>query len=62
MHIKFQLYDVLRFDSTVVIDVLMNISYPKLNNQIFKIPKHIVHEYTSGQGLNQLIFSGGGAK
>ena len=36
MHIVFQLYDVLRFDSTVVIDVLISISSPKLNNQIFK--------------------------
>jgi len=35
MHIVFQLYDVLRFDSTVVIHVLINISSPKLNNQIF---------------------------
>jgi len=34
MHIVFQLYDVLRFDSTVVINVLINISFPKLNNQI----------------------------
>jgi len=34
-HITFQLYDVLRFDSTVVIYVLTNISSPKLNNQIF---------------------------
>jgi len=29
------LYDDLRFDSTVVIYVLINISSPKLNNQIF---------------------------
>jgi len=29
----FQLYDVLRIDSTVVINVLINISSPKLNNQ-----------------------------
>ena len=33
MHIVFQLYDVLRIDSTVVINVLINISSPKLNNQ-----------------------------
>jgi len=38
MHIVFQLYDVLRFDTTVqynymVINVLINISFPKLNNQ-----------------------------
>jgi len=36
MHIVFQLYDVLRFGSTVVINVLINISFPKLNNQAFK--------------------------
>jgi len=36
MHITFQFYDVLRFDSTVVIYVLVNISSPKLNNQIFQ--------------------------
>jgi len=36
MHIVFQIYDVLWFDSTVVINVLINISSPKLNNQIFK--------------------------
>jgi len=35
MHIVFQLYDVLRFDSTVVINVLINTSSSKLNNQIF---------------------------
>ena len=35
MYIVFQLYDVLRFDSAVVINVLINISSPKLNNQIF---------------------------
>jgi len=29
----FQLYDVLRFNSTVVINVLVNTSSPKLNNQ-----------------------------
>jgi len=34
MHIVFQLYDILRFDSTVVINALINISSPKLNNQI----------------------------
>ena len=34
MHM-FQLGDVLRFDSTVVIHVLITISSPKLNNQIF---------------------------
>jgi len=35
MHIVFRLYDVLRFDSTVVINVRINISSPKLNNQFF---------------------------
>jgi len=35
MHIVFQLYDVLRFGSTVLINVLINISSPKLNNQFF---------------------------
>jgi len=35
MHIVFQLYDVLRFDSTVVINVLINISSLKLNNLFF---------------------------
>jgi len=39
MHIVFQLYDVLRFDSTVVINVLINISSPKLNNHFFFISK-----------------------
>jgi len=34
MHTVFQLYDVRRFDSTVVINALINTS-PKLNNQIF---------------------------
>ena len=32
IHITFQLCDVLRFDSTVVIHVLVTISSPKLNN------------------------------
>jgi len=36
MHIVFQLYDVLRFGSTVFINVLMNISTLKLNNPTFK--------------------------
>jgi len=35
-YIVFQLYDVLRFDSSEVINVLINISPPKLNNQIFQ--------------------------
>jgi len=34
MHIVFQLCDI-RFDSTVVINVLINVSCPKLNNQVF---------------------------
>jgi len=46
MHIVYQLYDVLRFDYTVVINVLINVSSLKLNNQIFL--KLRVHEYTSG--------------
>jgi len=33
LHIVFELYDVLRCDSTVVINVLINISSQKLNNQ-----------------------------
>jgi len=37
MHIVFHLCDVLRFDSTVVINILINISSPKLNNQTFLI-------------------------
>jgi len=36
MQIVFHLYDVLKLDSTVVSYVLINISSPKLNNQIFK--------------------------
>jgi len=39
MHIVFQLYDVLRFDSIVVINALINMSSPKLNNQFFFISK-----------------------
>jgi len=35
MRITFQLYDDLRFDSTVVIYVLISISSPELNNQKF---------------------------
>ena len=35
MHITFQLRDILWFDSTVVIYVFINMSSPKLNNQIF---------------------------
>jgi len=40
MQIAFQLHDVLRFDSTVVIDVLIDISSLKLNNQFFLISKY----------------------
>jgi len=47
MHITFQLYDLLRLDSTVVIYILINISSPKLT-KYFKILKHRVHEYASG--------------
>jgi len=43
-----QLYEVLRFDSTVVIDVLINISSLKVKQPIFLISKHRVHEYASG--------------
>jgi len=35
MPIVFQFHDLLRFDSIVVINVLINISSPKLNNQFF---------------------------
>jgi len=48
MHVVFQLYDVLRFHSTVVINVLINISSQKLNNHFFLISKLRVHEYASG--------------
>ena len=47
-HIAFQLYDVLRFVSTVVINLLINISSPKLNNRFVFILKHTVHECASG--------------
>jgi len=43
MHIVFHLCDVLRFDPTVVIHVLINKSSPKLNKQIFFISKLRVH-------------------
>jgi len=39
MHIVFQPHDVLRLDSTVVINVFINISSPKLNKQFFLILK-----------------------
>jgi len=47
LHIVFQLYDVLRFDSTVVINVLINIPSPKLKKTFFFISKLSVHEYSS---------------
>ena len=39
----FQLYDILRFHSTVLINVLINISSPKLNNQFFSKFKLYAH-------------------
>jgi len=36
VHMLFQLHDVFGFDSTVVINVLINISSPKLNNQLWR--------------------------
>jgi len=45
VRIVFQLHDVLGFDSTLVINVLINTSSPKLNDQIFNILKYKVHEY-----------------
>jgi len=47
MHILFQLHLVLRFVSTVVISVLINISFQKQTN-FAKFLKLRVHEYTSG--------------
>jgi len=44
IHIVFQYYGVLRFDSTVVINVLINISSLKSINHIFFISMLIVHE------------------
>jgi len=43
----FQLDDVLRFDSNVVINVLINMSSLKVKQPIFFILKHRVHEYAS---------------
>jgi len=49
MHKLFQPYDVLRFDSTVVINLLMNISSLKLNNQFFfSFQSTELHECVSG--------------
>jgi len=42
----FQFHEVLRFYSTVVINVLINISSLKLNNQFLKF-QGMVHEYAS---------------
>jgi len=39
----FQLYDVLRYDSTVAVNLLVNISSPKFNQFVF-ISKDEVHE------------------
>jgi len=44
----FQLYDALRFDSTVFVYVLINISSPKLTTKSFQISKHREYEYASG--------------
>ena len=46
MYIVFQLYDALRLDSTAFINVLINITSPKLSNQFFFISS-TVHEYAS---------------
>jgi len=35
MHTAFQLYDALRFDATVVVNVFIDIPSPKINQQIF---------------------------
>jgi len=43
--IVFRLHDVLGFDSSLVINVLIHISSLKLNNQVFR---SIMHEYASG--------------
>jgi len=48
MYIVFQLYGVLRLDFTVVINTLINIASPKLNNHIFLFQKLRVHECISG--------------
>jgi len=47
MPIVFQLYDVLRFESAVVINVLINISSPN-TTKYFLISKLTVHEHTYG--------------
>jgi len=47
MHITFQLYDVLRFDATVVIYVIYQYIIPKAN-KYFKVSQHRVQKYASG--------------
>jgi len=46
MHVVFQLH-VLRFDSTVVIDLLINIICPKLNHQVCFNSNVDVYDYAS---------------
>jgi len=46
MHVVFQLYDVLRFDSTVFINALIQYVIPKVKQPI--IWKHREHEHASG--------------
>jgi len=41
----FQLHDVLEFESAVVINVLINTSSPKLNNQFFSSSQHLRLNY-----------------
>jgi len=50
LHIVFQLYDVLRFDSTVVINVAyISMCHPQSQTaKFFRILKFRVHEYASG--------------
>jgi len=43
MHIAFQLYVVLRLDSAVVINVLINISSPKFNNHFFNFDPQCIN-------------------
>jgi len=44
LYVVFQLYGVLRFDSTVVINVLINISLLNLKKQLFSKFGSIAHE------------------
>jgi len=55
MHIVFQISDVLRFDCTVYINVLINISPVKVKESIFFNSKHRVHEYASGLTLTPKV-------